>query len=139
MAEKFGIDFDVKGLDALNHQISAWNKQNKLRFLDGVGHRMSHLITEKSPKGHIPFTSKRVQENVVLITSPHPGAKALDKGAYIKAKGGKKLHFVVDGKQVFVTYVRLKARKYTNKAMRQRRTVIQEEYNRTFGAPKEFK
>ncbi len=49
------------------------------------------------------------------LFSQHPGAKALDKGAFIRAKRAKVLHFEVNGKDVFTKFVRLKATNFVTK------------------------
>jgi hypothetical protein len=68
-----------------------------------------------------------------IVGSTHPGAKALDRGAFITPRSGKAIRFEIDGQPVFARYVRLKARRYFRKGLENAGQVLQQEFNRMFG------
>jgi hypothetical protein len=121
----------VEGLSKLE-QIPGWLDDGQRQFVERISHRLADQMQLESPKSHIPFTARVLDSNSAKIESTHPGAKALDKGAYISGKGHK-LKFQVDGRLVFAKFVRLAARNYTKKALRQRNKITADEYQKAFG------
>ncbi|MHB1334518.1 MAG: hypothetical protein ACYCXQ_00990 [Candidatus Humimicrobiaceae bacterium] len=86
-------------------------KKESLEFL-------RERIIDKDPPvtrtGYLDNSFKIDADKGKLFTQ-HPGAKALDMGAFIRAKKAKVLHFEVNGKDVFTKFVRLKATKFVTK------------------------
>lgn len=80
-----------------------------------------------------------------MVISSHPGARALDVGAYITPKGLRKLgaaelrrqprrlRFQVDGRTVFATSVRIPAKHYVRQALRRRRSIINRAFETVYG------
>lgn len=89
---------------------------------------------------HPKIVSSSESQSVVT----HPGAGALDKGAFITPRGlkgksmaelrrqKKRLKFTVDGKVVFAPFVRLKPRRFVRKAERARGRIIRDAAQRAF-------
>lgn len=124
------VSVKIEGLSQLA-ELPGFLEEGQVKFVDRIGKRIAHAIEEASPKAGIPFEAEAVNSTAIRVVSRHPGAKALDKGAFIKGKG-KKLRFMVGGKQVFTKHVRLKARKYTNKGLRKRNAIVREEFDKEF-------
>jgi hypothetical protein len=119
-----GLSFDIKGLE----QLLAVPKKLKIgqkAFVDNVTKDVAEAIQKASPKGAIPFQGKGLSDNQGLVWSDHPGAKALDKGAFIKPKG-KVLKFRDGG--FSSRPVRLKARKYVRRGLFKKRIILERRF-----------
>lgn len=104
-------------------------KDAERKFLHRYSDDLAQSITKKSPKGHIPWTAVPNSTNTALVASSHPGAKALDKGAYMAPKGHPRLKFVVQGREVFPKFIRLAPRHYVRKGMRGTRAKAEQIWN----------
>ena len=122
----------LEGLAMLEQTIPNWLEEGQQAFVHEIGGKLADAVHDASPKGSIPFKGEALDSNTVRIYSVHPGAKALDQGAYIKAKG-KRLKFEIGGRLIFMRAVRLPARKYTKKGLRKRNSIVQTEFERAFG------
>lgn len=123
----------LEGLSEMEEKIPNWIDHGERKLVDNIAHRLADSVHDASPKGGIPFRGRAVNSSSAEISSNHPGAKALDKGAYIRGKG-KKLKFEVDGRTIFATAVRLAARNYTKKGLRKRNSIAKEEFSKIFDA-----
>jgi hypothetical protein len=125
------VSLNIKGLSAFEDD-AEWLETGQHRFLQKITDRIADAVKEASPKGRIPFRGHVTSSTLAKIESNHPGAKALDKGAYIRGHG-KKLRFHVEGRTIFTKAVRIKGTKYVAKGLRKRNKIVTEEYERIFG------
>ncbi len=106
-------------------------------FVRRSGERLRDSIAERAPGGPAGSVGRSFKTFTAgftraIIYSDHPGAKALEKGAYIKPrrKGGA-LRFR-DG--TFTRRpVRIPAKKYAERGLRSRSKIVKEEFRKTFG------
>ncbi len=123
MAGKSVMDIKIEGVKKLSEDIPHNLKTGQREFVRKFADAMAQEITKASPKGHILWTGEVKGKDSAVMSSKHPGAKALDKGAYIAAKKGKSLRFSSGGREAFPKFVRLPARHYTRKALRSRNRI----------------
>lgn len=131
---KFGIV--VEGLDKLEH-LDGDLRSRQTVFLDRTVKHLARNIAEKAPGGPSRSVGRSIYGRVLTDTvgavgSDHPGAKALDRGAYIAPKHGQKaVRWFKDGQPQFAKYVKLPARRYFARGLRTRNQVAAAEFNRT--------
>lgn len=130
----FGIQVEgIENLVALEDDLGLRQRQ----FLDRTVTQLAANIAAKAPGGPGRSVGRSIYHKVLTDTvgavgSNHPGAKALDRGAYIAPRRGHKaVKFQVDGQDVFAKYVRLPARRYFSRGLRTRNQVAAREFART--------
>lgn len=105
-------------------------------FLDRAGARFRQALVDATPKRSGRMAAKwrhvvNAGDRTLTLVNDHPGAKAQDRGAFIKPKRRRVLRFSVDGGDIFTSRpVRLPARQFSRKGLRGRGRIMQEEFRR---------
>lgn len=129
----------INGLDGLERTAGDVGVRQR-RFLDRTVTELASNIADKAPGGPTRSVGRSIYHKVLTDTvaavgSNHPGAKALDRGAYIAPRPGRKaIKFEVDGQDVFATFVRLPARRYFARGLRTRNQVAAREWERAMSS-----
>lgn len=127
----------VEGLAELA-QIPGWLEQAQRRFLAKAGDRLADEIRKRAPGGAAGGIGRGTRSRTLSATSAeitvrHPGAKALEQGAYIEPKRGGALRFVVNGEVVFTRRpVRIAPKRYAARGLRNRSKVVRAAYGDAF-------
>lgn len=136
-----GKNFNVKvdGLAQLD-QTDANMQRAQAQYLERGGERIRERLVEATPRRTGAMArawTKAVDAPLqVAIVNTSDGAKARDRGAYIRPKRRTVLRFVTkDGSVVFTDQpVRQEATKFTQKALRPRTRIMREEFVRAIDA-----
>lgn len=126
----------IEGLEELS-RLPGWIDRGQRRFVERSGERIAEAIAERAPGGKGGSVGRATRSRTLSSTKAeivvdHPGAKALERGAFIKPKRHTKLRFTVGGRTVFPRFVRLKGRGYAAKGLRARRKIVNSEYAKAF-------
>jgi hypothetical protein len=136
-----GIQFkiDIEGLDQLDRLPGQLQRGQRV-FMDRLVDRLADDVSRKAPGGAGGSVGRSMRGQAVsdthgFIESNHPGAKALDRGAYIVGKNSPKklLRFQVNGEVVFARFVRLKPRHYVARGLRTRKATAASVFSDTLG------
>jgi hypothetical protein len=105
------------------------------RMLDRIVERLADELGEATPGGRggtvgRTWRGQTISSTRGVVYSPHPGAKALARGAYITPRGGRALRFHTGEVRPFA---RLPRTNYDKRALRKRGRIGREEYTRAFG------
>lgn len=136
--ERTSFNIQIDGIDKLVALDAGIHTRQRL-FLDRTVNQLARNIAAKAPGGPTRSVGRSIYgrlltDTVGAVGSKHPGAKALDRGAYIAPKGGKKaVRFYVDGQPQFAKFVRLPARRYFASGLRTRNQVARTEFERAMG------
>jgi hypothetical protein len=115
------------------------------RLYDAAAKGMAAEVARRAPGGAGGRVGRSFFSRGGDVIPAHPGARALDRGAYITPKGlrglsgrdlrlqRRRLRFKVDGKTVFAPSVRIPARHYIRQALRKRRSIIDRAFEQVFG------
>ncbi len=131
------LQLKIEGLERAS-RIPGWLEDGQRDFFHAALRELSQSVASKAPggpTGRIGRTiyGRTLSSTVGLIGTEHPGARALDRGAYITAKKGKVLRFEVDGEEVFTRFVRIEPRRFFARGLRYRNRIVQEQFNRHMG------
>jgi hypothetical protein len=124
----------VEGLDRL-HGLDNTVHTRQRQFLDATAKRVAANIALKAPGGPggsvgASFHATLLTDTVASVASHHPGAKALDRGAYIAPKHGQKVvRWFSGGEPQFARFVRLPARRYVRAGLRNRNQLAAQEFD----------
>lgn len=105
-------------------------------FLGRAGKRFRISLVAATPRRTGRMASKwRAQVNslsrTLTLVNDHPGAKAQDRGAFIRPKRRSVLKFNAGGDTVYTRRpVRIRARQFSRKGLRGRGRIMQEEFAR---------
>lgn len=127
---------ELHGLERAT-RIPGWLEEGQREFMGKAVRRLRDEVAEKAPGGPQGRIGRSIDGRVIspttgAIGSSHPGAKALDRGAYIVAKRGRALRFNIGGETVYRRFVRLPARRFFARGLRYRNRVVAEEFERVF-------
>ncbi len=125
-------DVQIKGIDDLL-ALSTELERAESQFLSRLSDGLAASITKASPKGHIEWKGEVRGKNEAAVYSSHPGAKALDRGAFIQPKGHPRLRFSSQGREIFPKFIRLPARHYVRKGLRSRSSIATKLWNELIG------
>ena len=143
----FGISIKVsQGLIDAQGRV----RRHEGRFLTRVAEKSREPLARAAPGGAGGLIGQSLRVVPALLGRPvshvrtnHPGADALDRGAWITPAGlrdlgeaelrrqKRRLRFEVDGRTVFVPFVRIKATGWVKKGLRPRRRLINEAFAET--------
>lgn len=122
-------------------KIPGWLERGPREALRRTGRKIGDDIAQKAPGGPSGSVGRAVDSRVLTnttlqITVDHPGAKALEGGAYIVARRGRgsAIRFNAGG-QRFIRApfgARIPAFEYGKKGLRRRRTRMQEAHDEVF-------
>lgn len=116
-------------------QIPGWLEEGQREFVDETGKRLRDSIRSKAPGGdhgeiarsvvYVVINSRRV-----MIFSLHPGAKAQERGAWIKPRHpGGAIRFEMEGREIFLRGgVRIPATRFATKGLRPRSRIVRETF-----------
>lgn len=129
----------VEGLDQLR-ALPGFIDRGQRELLDKGASGIRDAIRAVAPGGPSGTAGRAVQSRTLsstraLVGSFHfAGARALERGAFIRPKKGKALRFQIQGKTVFTRRgVRIEARGYHKKGLRARGRIIRAAYHDAFG------
>jgi hypothetical protein len=126
----------VEGLSKLTRIPGGLDKAQR-EFLGEAVDELAEEVGKAAPGGRggrvgRTWRGRTISSTRGVVESSHPGAKALDRGAYITPKKGKVLRFTVGGQERFARFVRLPATNYTKRGLRKRGTIIRKAYEKKF-------
>lgn len=128
----------VDGLDELR-RLPGFLDRGQRELLDKGLTGIRDAIALVAPGGPTGRAGRAVKAKTLSSTRgvvgsfDFPGARALERGAFIRPKGTA-LRFQVEGRTVFVRRgIRIKARWYHKKGLRGRRRIIRAAYHDAFG------
>ena len=127
----------VEGLSELA-ALPDWLDSGQREFLRKAADRLAESIAEAAPGGTSGRIGRATRGRVLSPTRAevvveHPGARALEYGAYIAPKRGKTLRFKIGGETVYVRGgVRIKARAYAKRGLRARGRIVRGAFKEAF-------
>lgn len=144
-----GFSVGVEGLERAA-RIPGLLEIAQRQFVHAACESLAEAIGKSAPGGRTGRVGRTwrgyaITDTAGLLESEHPGAKALDQGAYIVPKGLRNksfsqirrmrryIRFRVEGREIFVPAVRLKPTHYVRRGLRPRRQIVLEQFNRFFG------
>lgn len=130
---RLAVNVRIEGMEALNGV--ADNMDAAIgAFLRSAGARFAMSLAAATPRRTGRMASMWRPEvdasaRTLTMVNAHPGAKAVDRGAYIKPKRRDVLHFTAGGSDIYTSRpVRIKARQFSKKGLRGRGRIMQEEF-----------
>lgn len=130
----------VDGLSELA-AIPGWLDDGQRAFLEKASDRLADAVRAKAPGGAHGSIGRDVESRTLSPTTAvvrskgSKAAKALDQGAYIRAKRGVAIRFTVGGRVVFIRKPRgsrIKARHFYKAGLRSRGKVVRQAYSEAF-------
>jgi hypothetical protein len=97
---------------------------------------LADALAEASPDdgGHRladSWKGRALSDELAVVESHHPGAKARDRGAYLVGRRGQPIRFrSAGGDLVFARFVRQKPEHYTRRALAKRRVIAEAVFDR---------
>jgi len=128
---------DIEGLERLQ-ALPGFLEEGQQRFLELAATRIAGVLAEAAPGGKTgrigrATKGRALSATLAEVSIEHPGARALDLGAYIRPKRGKALRFQAAGGMVFSRgAVRLAPRHFTKKGLRKRGAIVRRAYLEAF-------
>jgi hypothetical protein len=131
------VGVEIKGLERLAREPVMDAGKERL-FLDRGVKQLAKNVAAVAPGGPDGSVGRSIygyafSDTRGVVGSQHPGARALDRGAFITGHNGRVLRFEIGGETVFARYARIRARHYFNKGLKDAGQVLQAEFSRTFG------
>lgn len=136
------LKVSVEGNMDRARRIPDWLESGQRRSLERAGELLREDVQAAAPGGEggsigesvraIALSSSRLE-----LVSSHPGAKALEQGAFIRSSRGlgTAIRFNAGGRDVFVRYprgTRLPKLQWFRKGLRRRRKRIEQAFNEAF-------
>lgn len=128
----------IDGLDRLEKLPAELSQAGRAFLIDAI-EDLKDEVASVAPGGAAGSVGRSFFADIIIpaavarIASDHPGAKALDKGAYIRRTGWRPVRFYVGGQAVFARWVRLKPLRYMQKGLRHRNAIVGDAFERHFG------
>lgn len=134
-------------------KLPGWLDTGQRALMERAGTRVRDEIRKRAPGGPLGSAGRAVKMKVRTSTTVEigsstrdfPGARALEKGAYITPKGlrgltrrellrqPRRLRITTGGRTTYPVAVRIPAKRYHEKGARTRTKIVKEEYGKAFG------
>lgn len=150
MPARSAFQVRVLGLDDLQ-RLEKTLEGSSRRFADRLAQEIASEIGQRAPDDGRhrladSWKGRAISDNLAVVESNHPAAKARDRGAYIVAKPGHTLRFEGSGGVVFARFapgsdyrgrgIRQKGTRYIEKALARRRVIAEAVFEQEFGSLK---
>ncbi len=124
-----GFNVNIKGLEEV--QLAKVLERGKRPFFQKAGESIADELNRRAPTRKVNFQSHPSAMGAD-VESRHPGAKAMDRGAFIAPKR-QALKFSVGGETVYTRKpVRIQGTNYVRKALSKRRKILVAAFEETF-------
>jgi hypothetical protein len=137
MAKGFDFSLQVEGLGRLEG-LPGEIENAQQEFLDLTSQSLAASVAAAAPGGSGGSIGRSIygratSSSTAVIGSAHPGARALDRGAFIVPRHGKALRFQVNGQTVFAKWVRREPLHFFARGLRNRNQIVRAAFEQEFG------